>query len=442
MVTSTSSAPASRTILLVNQISRHGHLDLYARIYSACLLELGYRVVLVAECESGVSKWIAENCGYRTEDFFFFARTDFVEITPAQAIPPLLLRIRRVWKKEGMKGMLLRILVRVQRPLRFLMRFHRWSALRGVSLPPLVDEIRAAANRLKVRPELVFFLYLDMINDDRRGCRALAKRLGAPWAGILFDPRCSDDGRGAPERFFRCRNARGAGFLNPHAIAPYRRRLPLLRFGELPDVTDASLLPSDSPLLSRLRSSAGGRQIVLQFGSLSPHKGVTRLVEVIRRADPRLFFFAIVGEFFWGSYGKDEQALRSFVETPPENCLVHSGYIEDERELNSIVAAADIVYAVYTDFRPSSNTLTKAAMFNKPVVVSNRHLMGERVHGYRTGATVASGNIEEIVAALETLRLSDPAEFGFAAYRRDHSVEALKKQLAVMLEGWLQPRGA
>jgi hypothetical protein len=132
-------------------------------------------------------------------------------------------------------------------------------------------------------------------------------------------------------------------------------------------------------------------------------------------------------------------ALRSFVAAPPENCLVHPAYIEDERELNSIIAAADILYAVYDDFRPSSNTLTKAAMFNKPVMVSDRYLMGERVRRYRTGATVASGTTEEIIAALETLRRTDRSEFGFAAYREDHSVEALKKQLAGLLEFWLRP---
>src|SRR5579862_2448987 len=341
MVTAMPPATGAPAIFLVNQISRHGHLDLYARLYSACLLELGYRVVLIAEQESGVREWIAANCGDRAENFFFFARADFVESAPSLDIPPLLLRIRRVWRQEGMKGMLLRVLLRVQRPLQLLMRARLWRAPRGVSVRPLVDEIRIAGGRLNVQPELVLFLYLDMINDDRSGCRALASRLEAPWAGILFDPRCSDEGGGRPERFFHCRNARGAGFLNPHAIAPYRRRLPSLRFGELPDVTDATVLASDSPLLTRLRSSAGGRQIVLQFGSLSPHKGVMRLVEVIRRADPRRFFFAIIGEFFWGSYGGDEQALRSFVGRPPENCLVHPGYLEDERELNSIIAAAD-----------------------------------------------------------------------------------------------------
>src|SRR5271167_2370707 len=72
-VTSSAEPP---TIFLVNQISSHGHLDLYARLYSACLLELGYRVVLIAQHESGVRDWIAKNCAHRAADFSFFVRSE------------------------------------------------------------------------------------------------------------------------------------------------------------------------------------------------------------------------------------------------------------------------------------------------------------------------------------------------------------------------------
>ena len=37
-----------KSIFLVNPISGRGHLDSYARLYARALLELGYRVVLVA----------------------------------------------------------------------------------------------------------------------------------------------------------------------------------------------------------------------------------------------------------------------------------------------------------------------------------------------------------------------------------------------------------
>lgn len=308
----------------------------------------------------------------------------------------------------------------------------------GISFAPIVEEIRIAEQRIGVRPALVFFLYLDMMGEDREGCCHLAQHLDAPWAGILFHPRYTGKRNGADlECYFRCPNARGAAFLNPHSVARYNKKLPDLRFGVLPDVTDTSISTQRVELVSRLHARANGRTIVLLIGSLASHKGLIPLIETVRRADPHRFFFAIIGEVFWHTYGEREQELRQFAANPPENCLFQVGYIEDERELNAIIAATDILYAVYTGFRDSSNSLTKAANFEKPLLVSNQYLMGERVELYKIGATVRYGDIDGILAALEMLRDRPRSEFGFAAYRRDHSLEVLKQGLADLVAQWI-----
>ena len=419
------------TIFLVNQISGHGHLDLYARLYSACLLDLGYRVVLIAQQEFGVREWISKNRRERRDDFIFFSRGELKAACAADVPESLSSRMQIIWQEEGMRGLILRIvrrgLYQALRPIEIAAsavgfrsscasRWVTWSLVHssGVSLKPLVDEVNTAEARLGIHPDLVFFLYLDMIKDDPKGCRYLAEHLVAPWAGIKFDPRCSDDkGRTRPERFFGCSNARGAAFLNPGCVRTYEQLFPESWFGDLPDVTDASLPPRDSAFVTRLRLAARGRTVVLQLGALTPHKGIMHLLDVIRRADPNRFFFAFVGEPAWKLFGNDESELHRFVDHPPDNCLVQLGYLKDERELNSVIAVADILYAVYRDFRPSSNTLTKAAVFKKPVVVSDQYLMGERVRRYNIGVAVRSGDIDEILAAFEMLRLRKPNEFGF-----------------------------
>src|ERR1700722_3275363 len=104
-----------QTIFLVNQISKHGHLDLYARLYSLCLLNLGYRVVLIAQEESGISEWIAANCRHHLENFIFYSRGELGPLSdgtrsPSNGpIPPIFARIQRVWRKEGMAGLFHRI---------------------------------------------------------------------------------------------------------------------------------------------------------------------------------------------------------------------------------------------------------------------------------------------------------------------------------------------
>jgi hypothetical protein len=469
----------STTIFLINQISKHGHLDMYARVYSASLLELGYRVVLIAEHEGGVREWLADRCGELVRNFTFFERqqvrqhengpavrendTTVGENGPAVRVPavrpPLLQRVRRIWGGEGVAGMALRCYFYSTKPFRKLdsiitqglARMAAFTAAGdartaagdggdagGIGFDVIVEEIRIASTRIDVRPALIFFLYLDMMSDSERSSQHLAERLGVPWAGILFHPRGAVDRGGAgAERYFCCENSRGAAFLNPHLVAAYKRRFPRLQFGVLPDVTDAATSPQPSKLVQLLGARAAGRKIVLLSGSLAPHKGLVQLIEVVSQADAEHFFFAIVGEVFWESFGPDMQKLRRFSENVPENCMFWPSYIEDERELNSLIAAVDILYAVYEEFPDSSNTLTKAAIFEKPLLVSKEYLMGERVMRYRLGETVAYGDVSGILAALEKLRNPDAVQFGFAIYRQEHSLEALKEGLHELVTRWI-----
>ena len=60
-----------KSIFLVNPVSGRGHLDSYARLYARALLELGYRVVLVAEADGGASAYLARNSAELMPSFSF-----------------------------------------------------------------------------------------------------------------------------------------------------------------------------------------------------------------------------------------------------------------------------------------------------------------------------------------------------------------------------------
>lgn len=366
---------------------------------------------------------------------------------------PALVRVQRVWSNEGTRGLAIRLRLYSSRFVRKVLSatgidiaLPRLFATvdvpaLGVDFGPIVDEICAAERLLGYKPVLVLFLYLDMMSEGRAGCSWLESHLDTPWGGILFHPRVTDGAQSQSagvERYFLCRNARGAVFLNPGSVPVYRRILPKLFFAAVPDVTETAMLPGSFDMAQELHARAQGRTIVLQFGSLGPHKGVVDLVDVISMADSRHYFFAIVGEVFWDSYeAEDAEKLRNFFASPPENCFVQFGYLDDERQLNALIASVDILYAVYRGvFRDSCNTLTKGAFFEKPVIVSDQYLVGERVRGFRLGAAVQSGDAKSILAGLENVRLRPKAEFGFAAYRQDHSIEALKSALSRALDCW------
>jgi hypothetical protein len=434
----------THTIYLVNQFSRLGHLDLYARLYSACALELGYRVVLIAEQESGVKAWLDEH-GYATARFRFFSRESLS--TSAEPASGFLGRVSHAWRREGVVGLARRVgpslASRSLGIVRLIPGASRIIGTRlrgkGISFAPLVEEILAAEAASGWPASLVFFLYLDMMNEDRDGRRALDTKLQRPWAGIVFHPRRYDSASDvSPERYFETRTARGAAFLNPHRIEPYSRAFPAKVFGLVPDVTDARTSAETPAMVAEITRRAKGRTIVALIGSLGADKGLMEFLRLIERADQQRFFFVLVGQIFWASLGADEPTLRRFASQPPENCFVHVGYLDDERQLNSMISAADILYAVYPHQRDSANSLTKAALLERPLVVNEAYLMGERVREFDIGAAVRYGAVDELVQALETLRGRPRASFGFAAYAKAHSTEALKDSFGSLVSRWIR----
>ncbi len=473
-------------IYLINQISGHGHLDMYARLYSKCLLEHGYRVVLISLSDPGVENWFSENDNTR-KSFVFFTRDgvragDFnpasVQFTAPLGTPSLIARVARranalidkllnrlparvSGRARSLYARAVDLTTRVGRKLteglprrvrRIVLRMRADGILAGFEPAPeqppfgvhfghVADEIREASRRTGWRPSLVLFLYLDMMSQEP-GSLADLSALSLPWAGIRFHPDGSyKNGAFSPERYFLCPNARGAIFLNPEPISAYQEKLPHLRVVAFPDVTYADTLEGTSDFVEHVRARARGRRIVLQLGTLSPHKGIFQLIELVKRANPQQFFFVIAGEIFWEHYGARERELRAFIENPPEHCFVRLGYLEDEKELNSLIQASDALYAVYRDdFLNSSNTITKAAVFERPILVRDKFLMGERVKRYGLGEAVAGVQVEDTLFWLEEVVARPSARFGFDACRREQSIDALNAALPAAIDQWLASR--
>jgi len=467
-------ASGAPCIYLINSISGRGHLDMYARLYSECLLDQGYRVVLVSEHDPGFSNEIINARPDRAGRFAFFTRDGLREggftfnqpphaspaaqasgsSQPQRGLPRrVLAKLRRIGGKAARRmGALNK---RAEAAIRRL-RVDRMEAVKdklnpkryspysaGVNFAHITDEIREAAVRLGWKPDLLVFMYFDMMRQDRESVSALDE-LGVPFGGILFHPTGSyANGGFHPERYFLCSTARGAIFLNPQPIPAYAARFPNQRFDSFPDVTEHDVTPEPSPLVVEIKRRAGYRSIVLQLGTLSPHKGLFDLIDLIRRADPKQFFFAIVGEPMWESYGDRKEELRGFFADLPENCIAQLGYLDDPRELNSLIDAADILYAVYKGtFKNSSNTITKAAIFRKPILVNDQYLMAARVKKYALGEAVKSGDIDDTLFWLEEVAARPRERFDFEGCARDHSIAALNIALPRLIAEWLPPQVA
>jgi glycosyltransferase involved in cell wall biosynthesis len=282
------------------------------------------------------------------------------------------------------------------------------------------------------------FLYLDLMAERPRNVAALDEAISVPWVGILFHPRLAESPQTEIERYFKSRNARGGIFLVPPAIDIYAKIAPHLKFALAPDVADLEVSAVLPRIASEIQSRAAGRKIILQVGTITPHKGITTLLDVIGKADKKRFFFALVGEVHWQHFGADERRLRGFYAKPPENVYVHEGYLTEERDYNALVAACDVIYAVYSGFNSSSNSLTKAAGLRRPILVAKNTLMGERVLASRIGLVASEGDDADILMALNSLVTRSPDCFCFDSYMQEHSLERLKSVLAEAMPRWLE----
>jgi hypothetical protein len=104
--------------------------------------------------------------------------------------------------------------------------------------------------------------------------------------------------------------------------------------------------------------------------------------------------------------------------------------IEKDEEFNKLMTLSDVVFIAYYKFYHSSGILTKAAVFHKPVIVSEEYCMGERVKKYRLGLTIPEGDVNRCVEAIRCLCEGNdydgnPLQPDFEGYCALHSQERL-----------------
>jgi hypothetical protein len=293
-------------------------------------------------------------------------------------------------------------------------------------------------------PDLVFLNWLDTYVHPYLTGAAIDRLFPHPWSGLYFFPgehrgtgRHSGLARTALQRGlpFRSRNCRAIAVLDEAAEGPLGRHLAPRPAVIFPDLTDETT-PAGSDLSRRVMTAANGRRVIASVGSLCRRKGIYELMRICERSAHRDWFFVFAGKLDLVDF--DDRAIRDilrFVQRPPANALVHLDIVADGNDFNSLVAACDVLYCHYLGFPHSSNLLTKAALLRRPVVVSDRHCMAERVRRHRLGAAVVEGSLdstEQGIAAL--LDGSQAADRDYDGYLALHAVDRLQEPFARILE--------
>ncbi len=457
-------------ILVYNPISGHGHLDSWNAIFIELLLKQGWYVLALTPDTSALMSRLNEKGVERLANLQVL---DWNAHRPYHKLRDMLLRGWHRWDKFGDRFFYRRVGSEVHPDMAFqqywTIRLYQWTVPflfrvshfllaqyqrchasstfeendinteKDMTDPKeLAIRTNAALRKAKWTPALALNMYMDTYATRSEQWNQFAGINSLSWIGIRFVPT-----ENAHEGWYALSAFVGMFFLDKNVCKHYQRKFPKLHVTYLPDITDTALPLTPESLVLDIKRRAAGRKIVFLGGSIGGQKNLSRWFEVITQANPTFWFFVQVGEIHHNTLtAEDTLALERVLASPIENLLIHEGYLPDERTFNAVIAASDLLFAVYRDFHISSNMLAKAAFFRKPLLVSDQYLMGERVRQYGIGLAVKEDDASAMLTGMETIAAYPVPLENFDHYCQDFSSEKINHQLQHMLINHLSKRAS
>jgi glycosyltransferase involved in cell wall biosynthesis len=364
-----------------------GHRSSYLNTISKVLLELGYRVI-VCSPKPGEVKPFGTSDSFATDSFhsLYYELPDTTTVCGGTF-------------GAGLK---------------------RWIHLAAF--------VKSLKERVGIGADFVFINFLDSLHLPFPGNMVIDTIFPCKWGGLYVQPCRILDGHPKsifskiyfslnPFSVFNASRCDIFAILNETVVDRISGKVKGEKVVTFPDFVDASLPAFETPVVEELRKKARGRTIVGLFGKIKKYKGIFTFIETAKRCLDDPFFFIIAGDCTPSSFRPEEyDIVESFVGSNPENSMFVLDYISDEKIYNSLINASDVVFAAFEDFPYSSNTVTKAAVFKKPIIVSDGYCMANRIREYHLGRVVEQGNVNQVAETLNTIRRNYADIIGLARF--------------------------
>lgn len=376
-----------------------GHHSSYLNLITKTLLSLGHNVMVFCPNPLELRNWIGVNCKQHQEKLLLVEMRE-----PKEFCFPVL---------------------RVQMALNGL-TWWRFAA----------KVVKKAQSETGFFTDLVFFPWLDSYLGRYQSHRIIDKIFPYNWSGIYFHPfhlrlsLRSSTVRGGPHDYdesLHSNRCRSVAILDEGVKEKLQEKLPDKPVIIFPDIADATQPDHNFSVLHEVIAKSDGRKIITLIGGLAKRKGILTLLETARKSPSAEWFFLFAGHLSEDSFGSNElQFIREIESNPPQNCYFHFNFIPEEAQFNSLVEVSDILFASYENFPHSSNILTKAAIFEKPLIVSRGFCMEERIKAFKMGESIEYDNVSQCIDAIGRLLETKELRADFAGYRLIHSEERLR----------------
>jgi hypothetical protein len=438
--------PMRDCILLYNPISNEGHLDSWHVLFIEAFLNAGWAVLAMTSDLVGLQRKLTQKGLVDHQSLSLYSISSENAASKGQESSPINQAKKIVTWLEAKTNVKLASWLRKIKGAFQTTKKREQAALALKHLDPQLfcDQVNQVLSQHPNKVTVVFNMYVDAYMPTPSVWQQFAFVSPTPWMSLCITPDQllplqGDVNTLAP--YYSMAAYRGTCFLDEALLERYRARWPDKKFEYLPDITETALPTQPTPLAAQIKQQAAGRKIVFMGGSIGKQKNLAQWVKLIQQADSAQWYFVQIGRLNINNLtSEDIAALASLRVIAPKNLYSHDGYLSDELAFNDIIAVADVIFAVYKDFYRSSNMLSKAAYFEKPILVASNCLMGARVTKYGIGLAVAPNDSQAIYQGLiDLLQLQNLATH-FAAYRQDFNQQALQTKLIgfvrTCLEQW------
>ncbi|MDX2240322.1 MAG: glycosyltransferase [Leptolyngbyaceae cyanobacterium bins.302] len=389
-----------KTLALVDTFW-HGHHPLYFRLFTKVLLKLGYKVAAFCQQTTEINEWIEQQLPNAKANLSLFL---------IQEGPPSKFPIGRIRRAQ--------------------MTLARWETVAQT----LRDCLRHA-------PDLVLFPCIEPYLSPYLLYRQVDQRFPYDWAGLycgstylrVRQPMAfARRGWLDPDEVLKSSHCRALAVQDEQTIPLLQNKLGFKPIIVFPNAAENIAPDYDYPSLAQIQAKARGRKIIGLLGSQGKRKGVLTLLEVAQQSVQEDWFFLFAGEFGANSFSADElQKIEAIVQSQPDNCFFQFGRIPGDSQFHALVEICDILFVVYEQYPSTSQMLTLAAMFEKPVVANNTYWVGEKVRQFNLGVCVPEADISQCQEAIR--QLCNPSysiehwlQPNFRAYRDLHSTKQLQ----------------
>jgi hypothetical protein len=437
-------ADTRRYVVLYNPISNEGHLDSWHVLFIKLLSQAGQAVIALSPDPVSLIQKLQAQGLEQTEALVVLGTAGMPSTSLSGTAPLSIARAAWLhWQALNDKALYQRTWYRAPvQALDFIFKkahslYRQARQLRvqstiATTLDPkqFCDQVNQVLRQYRGQVKAVLNMYIDAYPTDQNTWANFALWQDTPWFGLCITPSPLPTAG-----YYSVPSYRGSCFLDEAVCAAYQQHMPERVFEYLPDIADTNFPGQVTPLAKQILERAANRKIVFMGGSIGKQKNLARWFELIALANPKDWFFVQIGRLNHNNLLlEDQQALANIVKHPPENLWIQPEYLADERQFNEIIALSSVIFAVYRDFARSSNMLSKAAYFEKPILVANGQLMGKRVEHYQIGLTVDQDSAPSMYQGLLALDSIENIKDNFGLYRQDFNEAAMQAKLQAILK--------